>query len=301
MTVSILLTCDIHTHVWGSEAVDADLRRARKTLRDLGLPCTFFFPANSAEMLADHVRGLPGEGHEIGCHGLTHEPDEQYSGLPLARQQKLLTEATERIAAVLGRRPTSFRSPTFKVSGDTVRALEDLGYGADVSINAQRLPVFGSDMYNWRPLFAPRRPYHPSRRDAFTPGDTALWEIPVSAWMLPFVSNTERLLGLGFVRMLFRLLHAESRLTGKPIVFMFHPEELNAERPREARRRLSWTDFVPSPTYGLRFRESLFDRDWRRIERDLVSLVRFMAGFDDVRFLTVRDYVCMLEAVPPTR
>ncbi len=295
MTVPVLLTCDIHTHKYGSRPADTDLRRARKTLQALGLPCTFFFPANSAEMLADHVRTLPGEGHEVGCHGLTHEPDEQYGHLPLAQQQRLLTEATERIAAVLGWRPTSFRSPTFKISGDTVRVLGELGYRADVSINSQRFPVFGSDIYNWRPLLAPRRPYHPSLRDAFAPGDAILWEIPVSAWMLPFVSNTERLLGLGFIRMLFRLLHAESRLTGKPIVFMFHPEEMNPERPREARPRLSWTDFVPSRTYGLRFREWLFDDDWRRIERDLIALVMFMAGFEGVRFLTIRDYVCALE------
>lgn len=295
--VPVLLTCDIHTHTYGPDLVYTDLVRARATLRRLRLPCTFFFPANSAEMLWDHVRDLTLEGHEIACHGLTHVPTEQYDRLPLPVQRDLLTQATRRLTEVSGKQPTSFRSPTFKVSGSTLRVLDELGYRADTSINAQRLPIFGSDLYNWRPLFAPRRPYHPSWRNPFRKGKSRLWEIPVSAWILPFVSNTERLLGLGFLRLLFRLLYTESRITGKPVVFMFHAEELNPDRPRQPRPPLCWTDFLPSRTYGLRFREHLFEGDWSQIERDIVALLEWMATFDDVRFLTVTDYAGSLDGL----
>ena len=73
--VVVLLTCDIHTHNHGPDPVHEDLARTRKVLGDLSAPCTFFFPANSAETLREEVATLAGDGHEIGCHGLTHTPD----------------------------------------------------------------------------------------------------------------------------------------------------------------------------------------------------------------------------------
>ena len=237
--VPVLLTCDIHTHMAGPGPVREDLVAARRILSELGLRCTFFFPAQSAEELQDQVEALRQEGHEIGCHGLTHVPSENYGVLPPATQHRFLAEATTRLGRLLGAPPVSFRAPVFKLSNGTIGALEDLGYRADTSVTAQRVGLFGSDVYDLRPLFAPRLPYHPDRRDPFRRGATALWEIPVSAWGLPFLSNTERLCGLPAMRAFFRALHLESRLTGKPVVFMFHAEDLNAGRGLEPRRRLA--------------------------------------------------------------
>ena len=294
-SVPVLLTCDIHTHMTGSDPVREDLIETRRILRELGARCTFFFPARSAEELRDQVEALRQEGHEIGCHGLTHDPSENYSRLAPDVQRTLLRQATERLAAVLGEPPVSFRAPVFKVSGETIRALEGLGYRADVSVTAQRLGLFGSDIYDLKPLFAPRRPYHPDRRDPFRRGGSSLWEIPVSAWLLPFLSNTERLCGLPAMRAFFRALYLESRLTGKPIVFMFHAEDLNAARGIQEHPRLSWRDFLPSRTYGFRFRHALLEQDWRRVQRDLVALFREMASPPGIRFLTVREYVARLD------
>ncbi len=293
--VPVLLTCDIHTHRTGSAPVREDLLETRRVLRELGARCTFFFPAQSAEELADQVAALRQEGHEIGCHGLTHAAEENYRLLPADAQHGALAEATRRLERVLGDRPVSFRAPVFKISADTLRVLEDLGYRADVSVTAQRLGLFGSDIYDLQPLFAPRRPYHPDRRNAFRPGALSLWEIPVSAWGLPFLSDAERLCGLAAMRGFFRLLHLESRLTGKPVVFMFHPSDLNAARGVDARRPLAWRDFLPSRTYGFQFRYALLERDARCIQRDLVALLRDMAAQPGVRLLTVREYVAMLD------
>ena len=70
--VTILLTCDVHTHTGRLEQVREDLRVTRDRLRALGVVCTFYVPAASAEQLRDVVRALRDDGHEIGCHGLTH-------------------------------------------------------------------------------------------------------------------------------------------------------------------------------------------------------------------------------------
>ena len=294
-TVPVLLTCDIHTHMTGSAPVREDLIETRRILLGLGVRCTFFFPAQSAEELPDQVAALRREGHEIGCHGLTHVATENYRLLPLEAQRGFLTEATARLARVLGERPVSFRAPVFKLSAETIGVLEELGYRADVSVTAQQLGLFGSDLYDVKPLFAPRRPYHPDRRDLFRPGDRSLWEIPVSAWGLPFLSDTERLCGLPAMRAFFRLLRLESRLTGKPVVFMFHPSDLNAAQGIESRRPLGWRDFLPSRTYGFRFRYALLEPDARRVQQDLTALIRDMAAQPDVRMVTVRDYVAMLD------
>ena len=293
--VPVLLTCDIHTHMTGSAPVREDLIETRRILQGLGARCTFFFPAQSAEELPDQVAALRREGHEIGCHGLTQGATEHDRRLPLEAQRGCLTEATARLARVLGERPVSFRAPVFKLSAGTIGVLEELGYRADVSVPAQQLGLFGSDPYDVKPLFAPRRPYHPDRRDLFRPGDRSLWEIPVSAWGLPFLSDTERLCGLPAMRAFFRLLRLESRLTGKPVVFMFHPSDFNAARGIGPRRPLGWRDFLPSRTSGFRFRDALLERDARRIQQDLTALIQDMAAQPGVRMVTVRDYVAMLD------
>lgn len=296
---AILLTCDIHTHTYARAQVDEDLAAARQALRVLGLPATWFFPATSAELLPEHVRGLEREGHEIGCHGLQHDPAEHYGRLPLARQRTLLREATERLEPIMGRRPVSFRAPVFKISGATIQALDELGYHAESSVNAQRFSVFGSDLYDMRPLFAHRRPYHPSAKNPFRPGPAALWEIPVSALGVPFVSNTERAFGLWWTRRLFHALLAEARLTGKPIVFAFHAEDFNEHRGVEPHERFSWASLIPSRTYGLQARYWMLERDWRHVSRDIIALLQTMRQQPQVQFLTVRDYAAGLKGHPP--
>ena len=99
--IPVLLTCDIHTHVTGPEPVREDLVEARRLLRDLGMRCTFFFPARSAQELSDQVAALQAEGHEIGCHGLTHVPSENYGILPSATQHEFLQQATDQLTTLL--------------------------------------------------------------------------------------------------------------------------------------------------------------------------------------------------------
>jgi len=299
--VYVLLTCDIHTHSHPAVEVNEDLNQARTTLGEFGLPCTFLFHSSSAELLPDQVIALRQEGHEIGCHGVTHELRENFSILPLAEQQRLLTKATNCITDILGERPMTFRAPVFKISGHTIQVLQELGYQADLSVVAQRIGIFGSDIYNFRPLFAPRRPYHPSTKNAYKRGTGKLWEIPVSALGLPFLSNTERLLGLSFIKIFFRMLYLEAQLIDKPIVFVFHAEDLNQFRKKKELRRLSWKDFLPLRDHGFLFRSYLLELNWRFVHRDMAALFCFMKSFPSVRFLTVQDYLLILSQLKTSK
>lgn len=291
--VSVLVTCDIHTHTHTPQQVHDDLQQTQSILRELNIPCTFFFPADSVKALPQDACDLKRQGHEIGCHGLTHEASENYALLPLSQQRRLLTQATEEITRILGSAPAVFRAPAFKVSGSTFQILEELGYQADLSVNSQRLGIFGSDIYQMGPLLAPRRPYHPSWRNPYRKGKTRLWEIPVSAFGLPFVSNTERLFGLKFASFFFRLLYREARFSGKPIVFVLHPEDLNGNRNSTVRKKnnWSWKHFIPSRTYGFEFRNHLFESDWMQVQADVVALLRTMSSARHVQLLTASEYL----------
>ena len=77
-------------------------------------------------------------------------------------------------------------------------------------------------------LFAPRMPYHPKENDAYRKGSMNIWEIPISAIILPFISGTLSVFGLRFMKRFFGVLYRESQRTGKPIVYLIHPTEFLA-------------------------------------------------------------------------
>src|SRR5262249_39635434 len=162
-------------------------------------------------------------GHEIACHGLTHGSEEEYDSMSPSMQQDYLQKATDMLGAIAGDKPVSFRGPRVKVSGPTLEILTALGYVADSTVCSQRFDVISSNLIHTGWLRAPRTPYHPSANDAYQRGDLAILEVPVSALAVPFISSALYVLGLQFMKALFRALYAESRRTGKPIVYLFHP------------------------------------------------------------------------------
>lgn len=224
-------------------------------------------------------------GHEIGCHGLTHGNEEEYDSMPVAMQQQYLSEATAILRAVGGCEIRAFRGPRVKVSGPTLKILSELGYVADSTICSQRFDLVSSNGLDTGWLRAPRNPYHPSATDAYRRGDLPILELPVSALLVPFISSTLYVLGLPFMKLLFRLLYMESRRTGKPIVYLFHPYEFADEikGAKVYKRDLK--------VHGLRVRRHLYRGDaatrldWNR------RLWQYMAGFAGVRFLTASQYV----------
>ena len=76
-----------------------------------------------------------------------------------------LTLCTERVAAVAGVRPVSFRCPRLWGSTVVVNTLEQLGYTTDATY----------PMYFYRTRLAP---YHPSREDWTREGDLTITELP---------------------------------------------------------------------------------------------------------------------------
>lgn len=290
----VLITYDIHITNYPLETVRRSLLEALAEQSRLGIKATFFFPAEAARLLAGEVRELTAAGHEIGCHGLTHRRGELYDRLPASEQRERLRQATIELEDVVQGRVKAFRAPAFRISGATLRALDDLGYEADLSMNSQRLGLLSSDVWNLTWMVAPRLPYHPDERRPWRPGRLRLWEIPLSCAILPFMSMTLLVSGVRVMRLFFRALLAEARMSAKPIVFMTHPEELLADREGPPPRPFRWRHLLPGE-HGFELRYALVERDPRVIARRSRGLFDHMRAAKGVRFLTVGEYVGCLE------
>lgn len=295
--VPVLVTYDVHTHaMYSADEVERYLQHALDLHDELAVKASFFFPAEAARQMKGTVRELVQRGHQVGGHGLTHR-NEYYNVMPAALQKEKLWQATREIEEIIGQRVTFFRAPAFKISGATLRILEELGFEADLSVNSQRLGWLSSDFWNVGWMIAPRAPYHPDGKYPWRKGRSKLWEIPLSCILLAFMSNTGQVFGLAFMRALFRVLHAEARHWEKSIVCMLHPEDLCAERTAPVRPAFGWRDLVPTKDQGVRFRRAFCGTDPSRVAHLSRSLLDFMRGFASVRFVTVPEYVSELNRV----
>jgi peptidoglycan/xylan/chitin deacetylase (PgdA/CDA1 family) len=253
--------------------------------RELAGSFTFFFVAKEAQQVPGYSRLLPEAGHEIGCHGLTHGDEEEYDTMPPGMQEEYLQKATGVLRSLSGSEIVSFRGPRVKVSGPTLSILSRMGYVADSTVCSQRFDVVSSNLIHTGWLRAPRRPYHPSATDAYRRGDLSILEVPISAFGLPLISSALYVLGVEVMKAAFRLLYWESRRTGKPIVYLFHPyefaEEIKGAKAYRANLKV----------HGVRFRRHLYRGDVvSKLDWNL-RLWRYMAGFEGVRFMSMSQYV----------
>jgi hypothetical protein len=73
-------------------------------------------------------------------------------------------------------------------------------------------------------MLAPRQPYRTRHGDLTKKGTGSIVEIPLSACLFPYMGTTMRIMP-GFTTIQRRVLHMESCLTNKPMVFDIHPNE----------------------------------------------------------------------------
>lgn len=286
--VPILITWDIDPT---PEATLADkkkaLDRAAGLLKDLQIDGTFFFHAMIAGQLEQEIRSLAGNGHEIGCHGLTHGDEEEYDRMPREMQRAYLSKATNILNEMSHRPIISFRGPRVKTSQITHDVLEELGYVADCSVASQRIDLVSSNLINTGWIFAPRLPYHPSNTNAFRRGERKIWVVPISAMLLPFISSTLYALRLRFMKCFFQVLYRESLRTGKPIVYLVHPFEF-APFGEVSRPRLSISSIR---THGLLVREKFYVKDEKKRFEMNKALFVHMKSYPNTRFMTVGGFI----------
>ncbi|MDY6865408.1 MAG: polysaccharide deacetylase family protein [Halobacteriota archaeon] len=214
--------CDMDT---AQEVYKVGLPRLLEVLSKHDIQSTFYFTGKMAEILPESLELVKEHGHEIGCHGYDHSPDKAFDLLSYEEQIYELQEAKKAIEPIAGT-ITSFRAPALRTNKFTVKALEDSGFSTDSSVAPQRFDgplTFGSKK-KLRWILAPRKPFFSSYDSLTKKGDSNILELPISAMMLPFIGTTMRV-SPTVTRLLKRYLYMESKMTDKPIVFLFHPNE----------------------------------------------------------------------------
>ena len=209
-------------------AVDRPYRGVEEALPKLlalfdrhGVRATVFATADLAETHPGALREVVRRGHALGCHGESHDV-EYLCERPYAWQRTSLARASEAIADVTGAWPAGFRAPNFSANGDTIRVLDELAYRYDSSVLPGR--IVGRVRNRLDFFVAPRDPYRPAVDNPALPGDTDLWEVPVTE--NPFAAGGP--IGLGYVNAVGveRALDAVARAAAYPVVFLIHPWEL---------------------------------------------------------------------------
>jgi len=256
---------------WAERIVDAQSipQRAHETLPRLldlldacGLRATFFVLASVINNVRPHLARIVESGHEIACHGWSHERVHKMTPQTFREDIRRSRDAIE---AATGVRPKGYRAPSFSITTDTLWAFDVLreeGFAYDSSVAPLKNFFYGG---------VPEAPVGPHRLV------NGLVEFPMPIYQFAWQRT---LIGGGFYLRLFPqvlnryFLWRYAHRWGCPPVIYLHPWEfddatynlwdLGAEHPMLAEhgRLMKWiTTFNRHRALG-RFERLLRSRQW---------------------------------------
>jgi len=209
---------------WGSQAlrVEANTQRLLDLFDNAGVKATFFVLGWVAERCPDIVREIAGRGHEVACHGFSHQL--VYNQTPeefreeTIRSKQLLEEIAQ--APVRG-----YRAASYSITKSSMWALDILaqaGFEYDSSIFPVRHDRYG--------IPGAREEPHVLQ----TGNGSDLIEFPLSVAKV-FGYNLP-IAGGGYFRLypyaLTRAGLKQVNKRGQPFIFYLHPWEIDPEQPK---------------------------------------------------------------------
>jgi len=219
--------------VEGRRSVVSLVGKATQPILDLldryQIKASFFIVGELADQNPDFIKSIFNKGHEIGCHGFTHQPLWKLNENIFREELDHFHSVMERILGKV--KIKGFRAPSFSLDNRTKWALKillDFGYQYDASIFPVKLnPLYGVSG-------APTRPYRISFRDVREEDpQSPLMEFPLSPLML---GKLKVPISGGFYLRLFPLpfLYWGLRRINQnhPFLLYFHPWEGHLETPR---------------------------------------------------------------------
>ena len=249
-----LITNDVETtsvlnHKLSDNTGEYILKQGMPRLLDLyekhNVKATFFFTGHIAKLFPAIVKMAHVRGHEIGSHGLTHRADRAFDILGHEEQIYHLKTSKKIIEDIIGEEIISFRAPAARVDNNISTSLADTGFKIDSSISSQRMDMFMSfgswNKMKW--LFTPRLPYFTNKKNIFIKGDGSILEIPISAFVFPYIGTFMRIAPM-LNRMTRNLLYWESLLNCRPFVFLTHPNEFIDEEIDEGTIQRRGTNLI---------------------------------------------------------
>ena len=205
--------------------VEGNVDRVLALLAEHEVYATFFTVGQVAEDHPEMIRKIDGAGHEVACHSYRHElvyrqsPEEFRTDI---RRAKAVLED------LIGKVVIGYRAPNYSIQAEqqwAYRILLEEGFLYDSSV----YPIV-HDRYGQAD--APRFSYEISRA-----GDQSLLEFPIGTVQIAGVNFP--IGGGGYFRLfperLFRLgIRRVNTKDNQPVMFYFHPWELDSDQPRPA-------------------------------------------------------------------
>jgi polysaccharide deacetylase family protein (PEP-CTERM system associated) len=235
-----IFTVDVED--WYHGVADEQIRASAERRLDYGLGTllellaehnikgTFFWLGPAAEEHPQLVRQVAQEGHELGCHGWSHELIYTMSPQKFREETK---RARDTIADLTGKAVIAYRAPYFSITRKSLWALEilvDLEFRYDSSIFPVRNWRYGIPDYNPKP-------------QQVNMSFGSIYEIPASVRRV-FNYNLPVSGGAYFRLYPYQLTHSNFRALeqeGRHVVFYIHPWELDLNHPPVP---LSWKERI---------------------------------------------------------
>ena len=125
----------------GAYGANEGIPRILKFLEKYELPGTFYIPGDTADRHPDRTAEIIAAGHEVGHHGYLHEAPHV---LEEDAERRMLERGLEALAKH-GVKPVGYRSPSWELSKNTFRLLEEYGFQYDASQLAKDRPYWVKD------------------------------------------------------------------------------------------------------------------------------------------------------------
>ena len=252
---------------------------------------TFFFTADFAEQCPEVVKMIQPVGHEVACHGLTHEHDKAFDVLSLKEQIEHLKKAKSILEDISGEEVISFRAPALRVNEHTPQALMEAGFTIDSSVAPQRMDMFmtlgAKNKLQW--FSAPRTPYKTADNNLARRGNSTITEVPVSSFVFPYIGTFMRI-SQNINALTRYFIYLETKNTEKAINFLIHPNELIDEedlRNKAERRASNPISYLLSDVLRKRLKKrNLGESAQFLLEKELIFWQKH-----NYEFKTVKDYV----------
>ena len=246
--------------------VENNTRRLLDLFDENGVKATFFVLGWVAERVPELVKDIAGRGHEVACHGYSHQL--VYNQSPdIFREETLRSK--HMLEDIVQAKVSGYRAASYSITKRSLWALDILaeaGFEYDSSI----FPV-KHDRYG-----IPGAEEYPHKLT--TPNGSSLVEFPLS--VAKVFNHNLPVAGGGYFRlypyMLSKAGLSQVNRRGWPFIFYLHPWEIDTEQPRIAAKWFS------------RFRH------YNNLEKCEPRLNRLMNDFE---FTTVRDVLTQLKLV----
>ena len=136
ITITVDVEEDCPPMLTSTRGMEEGLPKLLDLFKKEGIKATFFVTGMMAEQYPDLIHRIPEEGHELGCHGYTHERfdrmEEEEARIALKQAGKVLRQFEKRLV--------SFRAPNLQFPENYLKLLEEEGFLYDSSIAAYKPP-----------------------------------------------------------------------------------------------------------------------------------------------------------------